>query len=95
MFRNVRSLGQATAAACVLVGWSGTGTAGAQSACADLGGTVDPDQICHVHSAGSSYKIDFSFAVDYPDQQAVTDFLTHGRDDFVNFVQTRPGRDFP
>jgi hypothetical protein len=96
MFRNVRLLGQAAVAACVLVGWSGTGTAGAQSACADLSGTVDPDQICHVHSTGSSYNVDFNFPVGYPDQQALTDYLTQDRDRFVSYVtQLPPRNDLP
>jgi hypothetical protein len=84
MFGNLRVLG--LVAACVLVGWSGTATAGAQSACADLGGTVDPARICHVHSATSDYTLDVSFPVDYPDQQALTDYLTRDRDRFVNWV---------
>jgi hypothetical protein len=94
MFRNVRLLGPAAMAACVLIGWSGIGTAGAQSACADLGGTVDPDQICHVHNATAGYTLDSSFPVDYPDQQPLTDFLKQQRDGFVNWVAQYgpPGR---
>ena len=97
MFGNLRILGQAAVAACVLLGWSGTGAAGAQSACADLGGAVDPDQTCHVHSATPSYTLDFSFPLDYPDQQALTDYLTQQRDEFVNYVQKYPpvGRPAP
>ena len=72
MFGNGRVLGQAVVVACVLVGWLGTGTAGAQSACADLGGTVDPDQICHVQSTGSNYNVDFNFPVGYPDRPCRT-----------------------
>jgi hypothetical protein len=41
MFRNLRLLGRAVAAAFVPVGWSGTGT-------------VDPDQICHGQCLGHS-----------------------------------------
>jgi hypothetical protein len=96
MFGNLRLLGQVALAACIMVGWSGTGTAGAQSACADLGGTVEPDQICHVHTSGSGYTIDFSFPVDYPDQQPLADYLTQERDRFVNFAaQKPPRRDWP
>jgi hypothetical protein len=95
MFGNLRMLGYAAVAACVLVGWSGTGTAGAQSACADLGGTVDPDQICHVQSATSSYTLDFSFPVSYPDQQPLTDFLTHERDQEVEYAQMYPPSNRP
>jgi hypothetical protein len=95
MFGNLRSLALAAVTACVLLGWSGTGTAGAQSACADLGGTIDPDQTCHVHTVRSSYTVDFSFPLDYPDPQPLTDYVTQERVEFVDFVQTRPKRDFP
>ena len=44
MFGQVRLLASAAVAACVLVGWPGTTTAAAQSACADLGGTTNTDQ---------------------------------------------------
>jgi hypothetical protein len=57
--------------------------AGAQSGCTDLGGTVDTDQICQVHSTTSNYTIDMSFPLDYPDQQAVFDYLKQDRADFV------------
>jgi hypothetical protein len=97
MAGNLRVLGHAAVAACVLLGWSATGTAGAQSACADLGGTGEPDQSCRLHSATTSYTLDFRFPVDYPDQQALTAFLTQRRDGFVNWVgQHRAnGRSFP
>ena len=95
MFANLRTLGQATVAACVLVGWSGNWMAGAQSVCADLGGTVDPDQICRAHIVGSGYTLDLSFPVDYPDQQPLTDYLTHTRDEWVHDAQTQPPVDRP
>ena len=71
--------------------------AGAQSTCASLGGTVDPNQLCQVHSATSTYTIDMSFPLDYPEQQAVTDYLTQDRADFVDwFTKFAPdGRDRP
>jgi hypothetical protein len=90
MFRNLRIVGHAVVAACVLLGWSGSGMAGAQSACADLGGTVDPDQICHVHTVASSYTLDVSFPVGYPDQQPLIDYLTQQRDQFVDYAQKYP-----
>jgi hypothetical protein len=64
--------------------------AGAQSACADLGGTVDPDQTCHIHTVTSSYTLDFSFPVDYADQHALSEFLTQQRDQFVDFAHKDP-----
>ena len=71
--------------------------AGAQSACTDLGGTVDTDQTCQVHSATSNYTIDMSFPLDYPDQQAVFDYLKQDRADFVDWFSKfgGDGRDRP
>jgi Protein of unknown function (DUF3298) len=57
-----------------------------QSACADLNGTVGSDQACHVHAATSTYKIDMTFPLDYPDMQAVTDFLKKDRDSFLEWI---------
>jgi hypothetical protein len=88
----------AALAALMLAGWSsstGSAAADVQSACADLGGTVDPDQICHVHSATSSYTLDFSFPVSYPDQQPLTDYLTHERDQEVEYAQMYPPSNRP
>jgi hypothetical protein len=60
--------------------------ASAQSACDSLGGTIGTDQLCHVHSATSSYMLDMSFPLDYPDQQALTGFLTQDRDGFLDWT---------
>jgi hypothetical protein len=57
-----------------------------QSTCTDLNGTVGPDQTCHVRSATSTYEIDMSFPLDYPDPQAVGDFLKQHRDEFIDWV---------
>ncbi|MCV7067374.1 DUF3298 domain-containing protein [Mycolicibacterium farcinogenes] len=82
-------------AAGALLGWLGMPVAVAQSACADLGGTVDADQTCVVHTANSSYTLDYRFPVEYPDQQAVAAYLLQTRDGFVN-VSGMPGlRDQP
>lgn len=64
---------------------------GAQSACDQLAGTVDADKICHVQASTPTYKLDFRFPVDYPDQQSLTDFLTQRRNEFVDWVaKSRP-----
>ncbi|TVX98110.1 DUF3298 domain-containing protein [Mycolicibacterium porcinum] len=82
-------------AAGALLGWLGMPVAAAQSACADLGGTVDGDQTCQVHTANATYTLDYTFPVDYPDQQAVAAYLIQTRDGFVN-VSGMPGsRDQP
>jgi hypothetical protein len=65
--------------------------AGADTACASLGGTVFADQTCHVHSATSRYTLDMSFPLDYPDQQALTDVLTQDRDEFVDWIAKTRG----
>lgn len=77
-------------AAVVLAGWAGTPTAVAQLACADLGGTVNGDQVCQVHTANAAYTLDYTFPVGYPDQQAVAGYLIQTRDGFVN-VSGMPG----
>jgi Protein of unknown function (DUF3298) len=60
--------------------------AGAQSPCDSLGGTVDADQICQVHSATPAYTIDISFPLGYPDQQSVVDYLLQDRADFLDWI---------
>lgn len=57
-----------------------------QSACTDLGGTVEADRNCHVRSATSSYQVDVRFPVDYPDIPAVVDFLKRDRTAFLDWV---------
>jgi hypothetical protein len=64
-----------------------TGGAATQSACDALGGSVDQNQICHVHSQAAGSTVDFSFPTGYPDQQSVADYLLSLRDDFVHFAQ--------
>ena len=63
-----------------------TSTTVAESACASLGGTVGGDQTCRVRSDTGRYTLDFRFPVDYPDQQALTDAVTHERDGFVDWA---------
>jgi hypothetical protein len=63
--------------------------------CAELGGTVQADQTCHVETKTDTYSIDISYPLGYPDQQAVTDFVKQDRDEFVDFIATLPPRDWP
>ncbi len=62
----------------------------ATSACLDLGGTVDADQICRVHVENPTYRLDYTFPADYPDQQTLSAYLKQTRDGFVN-VSEMPG----
>jgi Protein of unknown function (DUF3298) len=65
------------------------------SACDELGGTVDAKGICGVHTSGAGYEITFTFPTDYPDQQALTDYMTQRRDAFVGYTDERPPQDRP
>ncbi len=87
----MRLLGVTFAAFCLLA----SAPAGAQSGCADLGGTVGPDGICHGHVVGATYTLDLNFPVDYPDQQPVTDYLVHTRDEWVADAAEYPPHDRP
>jgi Protein of unknown function (DUF3298) len=79
-------------AAAALLGWP---AAAAPPSCAGLGGTVDGTQLCHVRTTGPTYAITMTFPADYPDEQALTDYITQNRDGFVNVAQTSGGRDQP
>ncbi|WP_193043543.1 esterase [Mycolicibacterium baixiangningiae] len=81
--------------ATVLSGWAGTGVASAQTACADLGGALNAEQSCQVHSSTPRYTVDFSFPAGYPDEQAVSAYLTQTRDGFVNVSEMPGSRGLP
>ncbi|AFM16601.1 Protein of unknown function (DUF3298) [Mycolicibacterium chubuense NBB4] len=87
----MRILAATLLAAGVLAGVAATPAAAAQPACTDLGGTVDAQQICHVHVDNPTYRLDYTFPADYPDQQALIGYLTQTRDGFVN-VAEMPGQ---
>ena len=75
-------------AAGALLGWSGGPVAAADSTCGNLGGDVEGDQTCHVHASTSTYTLDMKFPLDYPDEQALTDYISQNRDGFVSVAQT-------
>lgn len=68
----------------------------AQSACADLGGTV-VDQTCRVYATTPTYVVDMTFPVDYPDQKALSDVLKQEYDSFIDWVAqfAQPNRGRP
>ncbi|GFG64051.1 hypothetical protein MKUB_15410 [Mycobacterium kubicae] len=84
-----------TAAALALAVVSSWPAAAAPPSCASLGGSVDPGQICHLHATAPTYTLDMNFPVDYPDQQALTDYITQNRDGFINVAQGSGRRDQP
>jgi hypothetical protein len=78
-----------------LLGWSGGPVAAAESPCSNMGGTVESGEMCHAHASNSTYTLDMAFPVDYPDDQALTDYISQNRDGFINVAQTSGPRDVP
>ena len=90
MTRTVPMALWSAVAIAALAGFGNAPHAAAASACTDLGGTVGAEQTCHVESTGPGYGLEFSFPVDYPDQQAITDFLTDQRDEMADYAKKFP-----
>jgi hypothetical protein len=82
----------AVLAPAVLLGWP---AAAAPSSCDSVGGTVDAGQMCHVRATGPTYTLSMTFHADYPDEQALVDYIAQNRDGFVNVAQSSGGRDQP
>jgi hypothetical protein len=82
-------------AAGALLGWPGGLVAAADSPCTDMGGTVESGDMCHVQASNSTYTLDMVFPVDYPDNQALTDYISQNRDGFLNVAKTSGSRDVP
>ena len=64
--------------------------AAAETVCDRFAGTVGAEQMCDVHVSNPQYMLDMTFPVDYPDEAALTEYLTQTRDGFVN-VADMPG----
>jgi hypothetical protein len=67
----------------------------APDACGALGGVVESSGLCHVQAGAAGYALDMRFPLDYPDTQAMVDYLTQTRDGFVNVAQTPDSRNVP
>lgn len=63
--------------------------------CAFLGGVVRTDGLCHVESSTAAYTMNVAVPLDYPDAQAVVDYLVATRDGFVNVTQAPDARNLP
>jgi hypothetical protein len=83
----LKKMSAALVAAGALLVCSGSGVAVADSGCSTLGGVLQDDQTCAVHTVTPAYTVNMTFPADYPDQ-ALTDFLGQNRDGFVNVAQT-------
>jgi hypothetical protein len=64
--------------------------AAAGSPCDVVGGKIDTDTTCHVHTETPTYTLDFRFPMSYPDMAAVTDEITQRRDQFLDFLKQNP-----
>jgi hypothetical protein len=58
-----------------------------------VGGTLVDAQTCRLQASTPTYTLTMTFPTDYPDQQALTDYITQNRDGFVNVAQSSGGRD--
>ncbi len=86
----------AVLAAAVLMGGPAPAPAfAAPPSCAALGGVAEAGQMCRVRATAPTYTINMAFPTDYPDEQALTDYITQNRDGFVNVAQTSGSRDQP
>ncbi|MCV7379432.1 DUF3298 domain-containing protein [Mycobacterium alsense] len=88
-------LATAVLAAAAMPGWLAAPRAVAEPSCAGLGGTIEAGQMCHVHATGPTYMLDMTFPADYPDEQALADYIAQNRDGFVNVAQGSGARDHP
>jgi len=85
----------AAAALVTAVLFGGPPATAAPPTCASLGGTMPDAQTCRLHTSAPTYTLTMTFPADYPDEQALTDYITQNRDGFVNVAQTSGGRDQP
>jgi hypothetical protein len=103
MIAILRALGATAAVSAVAIfGVSAISSADAPAlggpavdACRDLGGNVQSGTICHVIAQTDAYSIDMRFGVDYPDGQAVADYVRRLHDDFVNTAQAPGAKNLP
>ncbi|OBF55491.1 hypothetical protein A5756_12445 [Mycobacterium sp. 852002-53434_SCH5985345] len=79
-------------ASAALLGWP---AAAAPPSCVSLGGAMEDGQMCRVRATGPTYMLNMVFPADYPDEQALTDYITQNRDGFVNVAQSSGSRDQP
>jgi hypothetical protein len=87
---RIASLVMAAAAATTLaVSSVGVGHA-APPKCAELSGVVDGAQMCRISQTDPAFTLTITYPTDYPDQQAVVDYIRQTRDGFLN-VAKAPG----
>jgi hypothetical protein len=73
---------------------AGPSAMAASGPCAALGGVVQQGN-CHVQKSDPAYTVDMTFPLDYPDEQAIVDYLSQTREGFVNVAKTPDARNQP
>ena len=66
----------------------------APDACATVGGVVQAGN-CHVQASNPAYTMEMTFPLDYPDEQAIVDYLRQTREGFVNVATDPDARNQP
>lgn len=89
----MRILALAAAMICGAVPAAFTATA-APDSCAALGGVVVGPN-CQVQANDPAYTMNMTFPLDYPDEQAITDYLSQTREGFVNVAKSPDARNQP
>jgi hypothetical protein len=84
------------AAATAALGWSSVAVASAAPPkCADLSGVMVGVQTCQIQATDPAYSLDISYPVNYPEPQAVVDYVKQARDGFLNVAKMPGPRDMP
>jgi len=59
------------------------------ASCASMGGAAD-NGVCRIAVTDAAYQMDIRYPLDYPDEQAIADYVNQARAGFVTLAQT-PG----
>jgi hypothetical protein len=78
-----------------LAGFTDVATAGAQSLCADLGGNVQAGNVCSAKLTTPAYTVNLRIGTDYPDDQAVTSYVSQKRDHVISAAGAPGARNLP
>ncbi len=79
----------------VLMMSSAAAASAAPPKCADLDGTVGPDQTCQISVDDPNYTMDISFPAGYPDAKGLIDYVRQTRDGYLAMAKGGGGRNAP
>jgi hypothetical protein len=83
-------------AATAALGWSSVAIASAAPPkCSDVSGVLDGAQTCQIQATDPAYTLNISYPVNYPDYQAVFDYVKQTRDGFLNVAKMPGPHDMP